>query len=242
MRDEIDPNWLPPAPADPSWPPPLPRQDDASRSESTESPVPAAKERWRWLAIVGGVAVGVAGTMIAVKMVGSSDDASDTHADATAANTSAAAQPSTPLTQPTTGPARQGVALQPNEGSDTIVRTTSGKTRCDIGADAVVCQYLPGFPQAPVEPPSNCPPPPGTYLKCVQGAHWDIAVVNDVGGFRWDIGNIPGAQEENDHVLAYGQTYQARGWTILPTIEGTRFTNDRTGHGMFVSIENVYSF
>jgi hypothetical protein len=32
------------------------------------------------------------------------------------------------------------------------------------------------------------------------------------------------------------------GWTILPSSDGTRFTNDGTGHGMFVSIENVYSF
>jgi len=36
-------------------------------------------------------------------------------------------------------------------------------------------------------------------------------------------------------VLAYGKTYN--GWTILPTSDGTRFANDRTGHGMFVSIE-----
>ena len=31
-------------------------------------------------------------------------------------------------------------------------------------------------------------------------------------------------------------------WTIYPDATGTRFINDRTGHGMFVSIENVYSF
>jgi hypothetical protein len=41
-------------------------------------------------------------------------------------------------------------------------------------------------------------------------------------------------------VLAYGTTYN--GSTILPTNDGTRFANDRTGHGMFVSIENVYAF
>jgi hypothetical protein len=32
------------------------------------------------------------------------------------------------------------------------------------------------------------------------------------------------------------------GWTVLPRSDGTRFANDGTGHGMFVSIENVYSF
>jgi hypothetical protein len=32
------------------------------------------------------------------------------------------------------------------------------------------------------------------------------------------------------------------GWTIVPTQDGTRFTSDSTGHGMFVSVENVASF
>jgi hypothetical protein len=49
-----------------------------------------------------------------------------------------------------------------------------------------------------------------------------------------------GAYIDQDVVLAYGKTYN--GWTILPTSDGTRFANDRTGHGMFVSIENVYAF
>lgn len=41
--------------------------------------------------------------------------------------------------------------------------------------------------------------------------------------------------------LTYGQTYHFLGWTVLPSSDGTRFTNDGTGHGMFVSVENVYS-
>ena len=49
-----------------------------------------------------------------------------------------------------------------------------------------------------------------------------------------------GAYIDQDVVLAYGKTYN--GWTILPPSDGTRFANDRTGHGMFVSIENVYAF
>jgi hypothetical protein len=55
-------------------------------------------------------------------------------------------------------------------------------------------------------------------------------------------GNIPGAHPENDTVLNYGQTYDILGWTILPSSDGTRFTNDGTGHGMFVSVENVAPF
>jgi hypothetical protein len=45
-----------------------------------------------------------------------------------------------------------------------------------------------------------------------------------------------------DILLTYGQTFQVNGWTIQPSFDGTRFTNDATGHGMFVSIDNVYSF
>jgi hypothetical protein len=50
------------------------------------------------------------------------------------------------------------------------------------------------------------------------------------------------AAPQNDLVLNYGQTYHVLGWTIVPTSDGTRFTNDGTGHGMFVSIENVKPF
>jgi hypothetical protein len=46
----------------------------------------------------------------------------------------------------------------------------------------------------------------------------------------------------NDVVLNYGRTYHIAGWTILPSGDGTRFTNDNTSHGMSVSIENVQRF
>jgi hypothetical protein len=109
-----------------------------------------------------------------------------------------------------------------------LVRTESGKVRCDIQADKVGCQYLPGFPLAPI---------------CDTGGyHCDIAQVKSSGGFSWIDGNIPGAHPENDVVLNYGQTYHLQGWTINPGEDGTRFTNDSTGHGMFVSVENVSSF
>jgi hypothetical protein len=32
------------------------------------------------------------------------------------------------------------------------------------------------------------------------------------------------------------------GWTVVPSSDGTRFTNDGSGHGMFVSIDNVAAF
>ena len=42
--------------------------------------------------------------------------------------------------------------------------------------------------------------------------------------------------------MAYGQTYHRGNWTIYADERGTKFVNDRTGHGMFVSIESVYAF
>jgi hypothetical protein len=143
--------------------------------------------------------------------------------------------------------------------SGQYVRTESGRVRCLVMANdhgqgpGVACEAggLPvdappdqaGFPQAPTNPPANCPPPPGTYLRCVPPMHWDLAVVHASGAFNWADGNIGGGgTPQNDLVLNYGQTYHIQGWTILPSSDGTHFTNDGTGHGMFVSIENVYSF
>lgn len=40
----------------------------------------------------------------------------------------------------------------------------------------------------------------------------------------------------------YGRTYVVDGWRIESNTDGTNFRNVRTGHGMFVSIENVYGF
>jgi hypothetical protein len=37
-------------------------------------------------------------------------------------------------------------------------------------------------------------------------------------------------------------TYDAAGWTIAASESGTRFTNEQTGHGMFVSVEKVDTF
>ncbi|WP_155764412.1 hypothetical protein [Mycobacterium colombiense] len=116
------------------------------------------------------------------------------------------------------------------------VRTQSGQVRCLVmvndqghgGGPAVACEHGPGFPQAPM----------GQY-----GNHLDLAVIHASGAFNWDDGNIGGGgAPQNDLVLDYGQTYHLQNWTILPNSDGTRFTNDATGHGMFVSVDNVSSF
>jgi hypothetical protein len=118
------------------------------------------------------------------------------------------------------------------------VRTQSGKVRCYVATDFrgqpgpdVICQTQTGngFPQAPTDS---------------GGLHWNQAIVDAGGAFQWYNANIPASEQAlaRDTILEYGQTYHLQGWTIEAASDGTRFTNDGTTHGMFVSVENVYSF
>ena len=50
-----------------------------------------------------------------------------------------------------------------------------------------------------------------------------------------------GGDERELLALDY-QTYEAAGWTIAADPSGTRFTNDATGHGMFVATGGVDAF
>lgn len=105
------------------------------------------------------------------------------------------------------------------------LKTQSGKMRCEIFSGQEVACESGGFPQAPTYP---------------SGGHWPGVSVNSAGDFKFVDGDL--GQTRPEVVLEYGQTYHLQGWTILPTSDGTRFINDATGHGMFVSIENAYSF
>ena len=99
-----------------------------------------------------------------------------------------------------------------------LCAVTPDSTLSSIGPDAVVCQGR--FAQAPE-----------------LGAG---AVTTGDGTFHWEVGNLNVANPTTN--MVYGQTYHRGNWTIYHDETGTRFTNGRTGHGMFVSIENVYSF
>jgi len=46
----------------------------------------------------------------------------------------------------------------------------------------------------------------------------------------------------NSRFPRYDQTYNSKGWTVEPSVNGTRFTNDATSHGVFVSIDGVDPF
>jgi hypothetical protein len=72
----------------------------------------------------------------------------------------------------------------------------------------------------------------------MEGTHANGVSVTAAGAVRWVVGNLG----DIPVVTLDYRTYSAQGWTVVATTGGTRFTNDRTGHGMFVSIEKVESF
>ena len=54
--------------------------------------------------------------------------------------------------------------------------------------------------------------------------------------------NTSSAGAKSGSVTLDYQTYEAAGWTITADPSGTRFTNDATGHGMFVATGGVDAF
>lgn len=116
--------------------------------------------------------------------------------------------------------------LWPATASAQNYRTQSGRVLCAVtqnhddgqSGPHVVCQG--GFSQAPEND--------------------NLVVTVGDGAFSWAQGNI--AIDDPTTNMTYGQSYQRDNWTIFHDVNGTRFTNDLTGHGLFVSVENVYAF
>lgn len=124
----------------------------------------------------------------------------------------------TPRPSATAAPA-PGEALPPQNGY-VFIETKSGKTRCQISSQEVGC-----------EAPFTNPPQ-------VDGAPANGVEVTAQGQQRWIVGNLG----DIPVVTIDYRTYSAEGWTIVGGEDGTRFTNDGTGHGMFVAIEKVDAF
>lgn len=112
------------------------------------------------------------------------------------------------------------IGLAPDPSGYVFIETKSGKTRCQISRREVGCEAE--FANSPIQDgePAN-----------------GVNVTSD-GQLRWVVGNLG----DIPAVTLDYQIYHAQGWTIDAASAGTRFTSDRTGHGMFVSIDNVYSF
>ena len=110
-------------------------------------------------------------------------------------------------------------ALAPQNGY-VYLETKSGLTRCQLNVEAVSCEAE--FEKSP----------------SIDGFPANGVNVNADGAVTWvsgNLGNIPTVP------LDY-RTYAALGWTIEASEAGTRFTNDGTGHGMYVRIEGVETY
>lgn len=135
------------------------------------------------------------------------------------------APPRTPLPSkppPSGTPNKPGgaVALPPDENGYVFIETKSGKTRCQISTRRVDCEAQ--FTNTPLK----------------DGEHVNGVSVSSDGTVQWVLGNLG----DIPVVTIDYQSYQAQGWNIKADVDGTRFTNERTGHGMFVSIDTIETF
>lgn len=120
---------------------------------------------------------------------------------------------------PTTPPAGV-IPLPPDHNGYVFIETKSGITRCQINKDTVGCEA------------------PFTNSPLQDGEHANGVSISAGGNVQWVLGNLGAIPT----VTIDYKTYAAQGWTINATADGTRFTNDRTRHGMFVSVEKVTTF
>ena len=124
-----------------------------------------------------------------------------------------------PSTPPPTGQPG-ATTLPPDESGYVFIETKSGLTRCQISEAEVSCESQ------------------FTNSVEVNGMPANGVSVTADGSMRWVVGNLGAIPAVT---LDY-QTYRALGWTIAATTDGTRFTNDGTGHGMFVNTSGVEVF
>lgn len=116
-------------------------------------------------------------------------------------------------------PAPGGEVL-PAQNGYVFIQTKSGKTRCQLDEREVGCESE--FVNAPE----------------IDGLPANGVRLSTGGDISWVLGNLGAIPAVT---LDY-RTYSAVGWTIDADVNGTRFTNDGTGHGMVISVEGVEGF
>lgn len=104
----------------------------------------------------------------------------------------------------------------------TYIRTASGRTLCGIEGDHVNCtvQFT--------DPPMSS-----------SGDVANSVTLNQNGSFTYlaaDLGHI-----DPVHTVHYDQIYIANGWAVEAFNDGTRFTNNQTNEGFWVSVTEVSS-
>jgi hypothetical protein len=109
--------------------------------------------------------------------------------------------------------------LQPHNGY-VFIQTKSGKTRCQISDTDVGCESA--FTDSPV----------------LDGERANGVRLSADGQVQWLVGNLG----DIPAVTLDYRNYRALNWTIDASSEGTRFTNDVSGHGMVVAVEGIQTF
>lgn len=131
-----------------------------------------------------------------------------------------AASPQTLTPAPTSTAAAPGAQVLPPENGYVFIETKSGKTRCQLNEEEVGCEAQ--FTSSPV----------------LEGTHANGVRLTANGEVSWLVGNLG----DIPTVTLDYRKYSAVGWTIDAGEDGTRFTNDRTGHGMVVAVGGVQTF
>ena len=121
---------------------------------------------------------------------------------------------------PSANPPAGAIPLPPDQTGHVFIETKSGQTRCQIDSDSVGCEAQ--FTNSPMQ----------------DGERANGVNITASGDVQWVLGNLG----DIPTVTIDYQTYDAAGWTIAASESGTRFTNEQTGHGMFVSVEKVDVF
>lgn len=171
---------------------------------------------------VSGCSSSIEGRPIAAPGAGPTEPTFPTPRPSTSAPapTTSPAPPTSPTTPASPTAPAGAIPLPPDENGYVFIETKSGMTRCQINKDSVGCEA------------------PFTNSPLQDGEHANGVNVTADGSVQWVLGNLGAIPT----VTIDYKTYDAQGWTITATAEGTRFTNNHTGHGMFVSIEKVDTF
>lgn len=140
----------------------------------------------------------------------------------TARPTRSSPAPTTSATPPSTFHAVPPSALTPLPPQDgyVFIETKSGRTRCQLSEKNVGCESE--FTDSPV----------------IDGEQANGVRLTPDGQIKWVVGNLG----DIPVVTLDYRKYSAVGWTIEAGKDGTRITNDSTGHGMTIAVEGVKTF
>ena len=183
------------------------------------------KARWGLAALAGsalvaGCSATIDGRPIAAPGAGPTEPTFPTSRPTAAPPTTAIPTPGPPTTSASPTAPAGAIPLPPDQNGYVFIETKSGKTRCQINKTSVGCEA--DFTNSPLQ----------------DGEHANGVNITANGSVQWVLGNLGAIPT----VTIDYKTYDAAGWTIIATTDGTRFTNNGTGHGMFVSIEKVTTF